>query len=88
MLLFILAAVILTIAFIANFKKIKALVSSVEAKVEQVSETVSPVLQDVEKMIDQAAAAAPKNEVIAKEKKTTAQVKHAVPKMKVPKKAK
>jgi predicted Holliday junction resolvase-like endonuclease len=88
MLLFILAAVILTIAFIANFKKIKALVSSVEAKVEQVSETVSPVLQDVEKMIDQAAAAAPKNEVIAKAKTTTAQVKQALPKAKAPKKAK
>ena len=88
MLLFILAAIILTIAFIANFKKIKALVSSVEAKVEQVSETVSPVLQDVEKMIDQAAAAAPKNEVIAKAKTTTAQVKQALPKAKAPKKAK
>ena len=88
MLLFILAAVILTIAFIANFKKIKALVSSVEAKVEQVSETVSPVLQDVEKMIDQAAAAAPKNEVIAKAKTTTAQVKQAIPKQKATKKAK
>ena len=92
MLLFILAAVILTIAFIANFKKIKALVSSVEAKVEQVSEqvseTVSPVLQDVEKVIEQAAAAAPKNEVIAKAKKATAQVKQAVPKMKANKKSK
>ena len=45
-------------------------------------------MQDVEKMIDQAAAIAPKNEVIAKAKTTTAQVKQAVPKMKAPKKAK
>jgi len=88
MLLITLTAVLLIIAAIANFKKIKTLVSSVEAKVEQVSETVSPVLQDVEKMIDQAAAAAPKNEVIAKAKKTTTQVKQALPKAKAPKKAK
>ena len=88
MLLIILAAVILIGAVIANFKKIKAIVSSVEAKVEQVSETLAPALQDVEKMIDKAAAIAPKNEVIAKAKKTTAQVKQAVPKMKATKKAK
>jgi predicted Holliday junction resolvase-like endonuclease len=88
MLLIILVAVIIIGAIIANYKKIKAIVSSVEAKVEQVSETVSPVLQDVEKMIDQAAAATPKNEVIAKAKTTTAQVKQALPKAKAPKKAK
>jgi predicted Holliday junction resolvase-like endonuclease len=88
MLLIILVAVIIIGAIIANYKKIKAIVSSAEAKVEQVSETVSPVLQDVEKMIDQAAAAAPKNEVIAKAKKATAQVKQALPKAKAPKKAK
>ena len=41
MLLFILAAVIFIAAIIANFKKIKEIVSSVEAKVEQVSEAVS-----------------------------------------------
>jgi len=39
-------------------------------------------------MIDQAAAAAPKNEVIAKAKTTTAQVKQAIPKQKATKKAK
>jgi predicted Holliday junction resolvase-like endonuclease len=88
MLLIILVAVIIIGAIIVNYKKIKAIVSSVEAKVEQVSETVSPVLQDVEKMIDQAAAATPKNEVIAKAKKTTTQVKQALPKAKAPKKAK
>jgi hypothetical protein len=49
---------------------------------------LAPALQDVEKMIDKAAAIAPKNEVIAKAKKTTAQVKQAVPKMKANKKSK
>ena len=72
MLLIILVAVIIIGAIIANYKKIKAIVSSVEAKAEQVSEqvseTVSPVLQDVEKVIEQAAAIAPKNEAIAKAK--------------------
>ena len=67
--LLIILAVILIGLVIANFKKIKAIVSSVETKVEQ-----SPAVQAAEKIIDKAAVIAPK--------KATAQTKPATPKTK------